>query len=42
MVGNNNAPRHGMVITAAYDRLTPTKFYFTSSGAQHGLLAHPR
>ena len=29
------------VITATNDQLTLTGFYITSSGADHGLLAHP-
>src|SRR5215469_15408985 len=36
------APGQGTVITATNDQLTLTGFYITSSGADHGLLAHPR
>lgn len=38
----NDAPGGGTVITATNDRLILTGFYFTSSGAEHGLLAYPR
>jgi len=38
----NNAPGQGTVITATNDGLTLAGFYYTSSGAEHGLLAYPR
>src|SRR5262252_330788 len=38
----SDAPGQGTVITATNDQLTLTGFYITSSGADHGLLAHPR
>src|SRR5215470_4243367 len=37
----SDAPGQGTVITATNDQLTLTGFYITSSGAEHGLLAHP-
>ena len=36
------AAGRGTVITATNDQLTLAGFYITSSGADHGLLAHPR
>jgi len=38
----SDAPGQGTVITATNDQLTLTGFYITSSGADHGLIAHPR
>jgi len=38
----SDAPGRGTVITATNDQLTLAGFYITSSGADHGLLAHPR
>jgi hypothetical protein len=37
-----DAPGQGTVITATNDQLTLAGFYITSSGADHGLIAHPR
>ena len=39
---SNNKPGQGTVITATNDRLTLTGFYYTRSGAEHGLIAYPR
>ena len=38
----NDTPGQGTVITATNDQLTLTGFYYTSTGAEHGLLAYPR